>query len=202
MIRSVPELGAQSQPLSGLAAQVGAALEPCGGTVPLVAHPVPSAGDHPQAAEHVPPAALRQDALCPAGSRGLHPGQQQLLLHHSVPVSPGGWGTPPSLFPGPGRAGGCCSPWQGAQQPQHLQRVPQGHRGAVAGRGGGWCKLKVTCAAGVTVSSCRASPLDYPWRIWLARILLDLGLSGCLSKGRVHRIVLLAVLHTALMCLI
>lgn len=67
-------------------------MELCGGTVLILALTIPSPGHNPQAAEHVPPAALREDALCPAGSRGLHPGQQQLLLHHSIPVSLGGWG--------------------------------------------------------------------------------------------------------------
>lgn len=73
---------------------------------------------------------------------------------------------------------------------------------------GGWFKPNVTSAAIVTVSSCRASPLDYSWLegenlasqnfvrfrlIWRWSVF---------PKGRIPRIVSLGVLHTAFVCLI
>lgn len=44
-------------------------------------------GRHPPAPEHVPPATLREDPLCPSGGRRLPDCHQRLLLHGDVPVS-------------------------------------------------------------------------------------------------------------------
>lgn len=153
----------------------GLALELCGGTILILVLAIPCPGDNPQAAEHVPPAALREDALCPTGSRGLHPGQQQLLLHRSIQV---GWGTPLSLSPVPGE------PWQTpsrlpAQESWHMQDVPKGHRGGVAGREGRvvqakrhlCCHCHRVLMQGITLGLLLVGRGESG----LARILLDLG---------------------------